>query len=247
MSSTYTLTISDHPMTNCLATNSTQHIVWRWEGKAFGNMPAEELAGISVNLRFPGQYYDTETNLHYDRNRHYDPSLGRYVTSDPMGLAGDFNTYLYVGANPVNQFDPDGLKARIRCRLIPWMRFTLAGHCYIERDVDGIVTTWGLIGDGGGGPRSTSGTVYINNGFDKRGVSGEWNEGCSVDECVEKAANAYPNPGEYRFARGPDSNTFAGTVARKCGLSKPSAFTPGWDNSPARQKKGTSKRSPSQP
>jgi RHS repeat-associated protein len=97
-------------MTNRLATNSTQAIVWRWEGEAFGNTPAEELVGTSVNLRFPGQYYDSEANLHYNWNRYYDPSLGRYVTSDPIGLDGGLNTYNYVNQNPLVFYDLDGLK-----------------------------------------------------------------------------------------------------------------------------------------
>jgi RHS repeat-associated protein len=101
---------TDHLMTNRLATNSTQAIVWRWEGEAFGNTPAKELAGVSVNLRFPGQYYDQETNLHYNWNRYYDPNLGRYITSDPIGLQGGVNTYIYALVNPVIFTDPSGLR-----------------------------------------------------------------------------------------------------------------------------------------
>jgi RHS repeat-associated protein len=100
---------ADHLMTNRLATNNTQTIVWRWEGEAFGNTPAEELAGISVNLRFPGQYYDSGTKLHYNHFRYYDPILGRYITSDPIGLGSGFNTYLYAFSNPTLFIDLFGL------------------------------------------------------------------------------------------------------------------------------------------
>ncbi|SMN12511.1 Rhs family protein [uncultured Candidatus Thioglobus sp.] len=100
---------SDHLMTNRLATNATQHIVWRWEGEAFGNTPAQELIGISVNLRFPGQYFDEETNLHYNMMRYYDPELGRYITSDPIGLKGGLNTYVYAMQNSVVNIDFFGL------------------------------------------------------------------------------------------------------------------------------------------
>ena len=83
---------TDHLMTNRLATDQSQSVVWRWEGEAFGNTSAQESAGLSVNLRFPGQYYDSETNLRYNWNRYYDPELGRYITSDPIGIKGGLNT-----------------------------------------------------------------------------------------------------------------------------------------------------------
>jgi RHS repeat-associated protein len=100
---------ADHLQTSRLATDAFQSIVWRWEGDVFGDTPAEELGGISINLRYPGQYYDQETGLHYNMFRDYDPSTGRYVESDPIGLNGGLNTYSYVLSNPVSNIDPSGL------------------------------------------------------------------------------------------------------------------------------------------
>ena len=67
-------------------------------------------------MRYPGQTYDSETGLFYNWNRYYDPGTGRYITGDPMGLAGGLNTYAYVLDNPLGWSDPNGEDLRLLCR-----------------------------------------------------------------------------------------------------------------------------------
>ena len=94
---------------------SDNKIVWRWVGyDPFGAIqPLEDPAGLGAfvyNLRFPGQVYDKESGLYYNYFRDYDPSTGRYLQSDPIGLKGGINTYGYVRGNPVSYIDPLGLQ-----------------------------------------------------------------------------------------------------------------------------------------
>jgi RHS repeat-associated protein len=104
---------TDHLNTPRLITDLANRTVWEWPLDTFGSGSAKEdpngLGTFSFNLRFPGQYYDAETGLHYNYFRDYDPSVGRYVESDPIGLKGGLNSYGYVEANPLSSSDQLGL------------------------------------------------------------------------------------------------------------------------------------------
>ncbi len=105
---------ADHLNTPRVITDGTNKVVWRWDSDPFGADAANEDPDgdgqkFRYNLRFPGQYYDRETGLHYNYFRDYDPSTGRYVQSDPIGLKGGINTYAYAGGDPVTSADLFGL------------------------------------------------------------------------------------------------------------------------------------------
>ena len=87
--------------------------MWRWDQQEpFGvSAPDENPSGLGAfefPLRFPGQYADKETNLHYNYFRDYDPAHGRYLQPDPLGLADGVNLYGYVHADPLSRVDPTG-------------------------------------------------------------------------------------------------------------------------------------------
>ncbi|UUZ53376.1 Ig-like domain-containing protein [Massilia sp. H-1] len=95
-------------------TNAAGAKVWEADPEPFGaNLPNENPVGqgkFTYNVRFPGQYYDKETGLHYNYNRDYDPQTGRYLQSDPIGLKGGLNTFAYVENGPISNTDPFGLQ-----------------------------------------------------------------------------------------------------------------------------------------
>ncbi|MEF8716706.1 MAG: Ig-like domain-containing protein [Candidatus Accumulibacter necessarius] len=108
---------ADHLGTPRVATDESQTVVWRNPPttEPFGMaLPEEDPDGdgrvTTINLRFPGQYFDQETQAHYNYFRdHYFPELGRYGQSDPIGLAGGINTYGYAKGKPLSYSDPLGL------------------------------------------------------------------------------------------------------------------------------------------
>lgn len=91
-----------------VVTNASQAVVWSAQNWPFTRNVAIANT-VPLNLGFPGQYYDAESGLWNNGFRDYDPALGRYVESDPIGLGGGINTYVYVGGNPLGYIDPLGL------------------------------------------------------------------------------------------------------------------------------------------
>ncbi|MHB2241407.1 RHS repeat-associated core domain-containing protein [Pseudomonas monsensis] len=101
----------DHLGTPQELSDYSGEIVWSAQYDAYGKVSAITLAGedyLDQPLRFQGQYFDAESGLHYNRHRYYDPRLGRYLTPDPVKLAGGLNQYQYV-PNPTGWVDPLGL------------------------------------------------------------------------------------------------------------------------------------------
>ena len=107
--STVTYVTADQLNTPRAIANSIGGTIWQWayQGNPWGEQ-APTTSGYTYNLRFPGQYYDAEKGLSYNYFRDYDPTVGRYVQSDPIGLQGGLSAYGYVAGNPLYYTDSRG-------------------------------------------------------------------------------------------------------------------------------------------
>jgi len=106
--STYYWYRNDHQGTPQKITSTNGAVVWSAVYDSFGNCQIGTET-ITNNLRFAGQYFDAETGLYYNLNRYYDPTIGRYLRTDPFGQG--LNLYTYCFNNPHSWIDPLGLCA----------------------------------------------------------------------------------------------------------------------------------------
>jgi RHS repeat-associated protein len=120
---------TDHLGTPRRLTQADGQAAWQWAYSAYGDEAptlgakrftnettnpttgSTNIPPVRFNLRYPGQYFDEESGLHYNYFRSYDPRTGRYTQTDPIGLDGGFNRFAYVGGNPLGFTDPMGLQA----------------------------------------------------------------------------------------------------------------------------------------
>jgi RHS repeat-associated protein len=100
---------NDHLGTPQQMMDALGDIVWSGQYAVFGKAHVA-INTVENNLRFPGQYFDVETELHQNYRRDYEPEHGRYIEADPIGLKGGKNYYIYALADPVVSKDPKGLK-----------------------------------------------------------------------------------------------------------------------------------------
>jgi RHS repeat-associated protein len=204
--------------------DATGTTVWRWDqAEPFGNNPADEdpdanSVAFDLPLRLPGQRYDAESGLHYNYFRDYDPSLGRYGESDPIGLRGGSNTYAYVLGRPLRDVDVFGLSVWICNREVQGFPGT-GNHAYVWNDKTGKACSM----------RGSSGF-----GLPSERELGPTRPGVKGDSCVEvpgspgkeddimNCCRASANSGVW-FPWVNDCHNAADKCIRKSGLKNPGA------------------------
>jgi RHS repeat-associated protein len=137
----------DHLGTPQVMTDEQGQVVWQGHYQPFGRVEVVTESVVN-NVRFPGQYYDQESNNYYNYYRDYDPSTGRYLQSDPIGLDGGINTYAYAEANPLKLIDRFGLSATcvcsVECASVPvtaLVRCSRVRTCVYDDDCNKETTT----------------------------------------------------------------------------------------------------------
>jgi RHS repeat-associated protein len=164
-----------------LLTGATGQVVWRSKLAAFGMAVLQQdpdANGVSIvfNLRYPGQYADAESGLYYNYFRHYDPSIGRYMQRDPVGLAAGPNPYAYVSGNPTDLIDPFGL-CTLQVGLTVNFQFgpvNIQFSAGVAIDGTGAVGTYHVAGGGLGEGADVSGglSVAVSNGHSISDLNG---------------------------------------------------------------------------
>lgn len=100
---------NDHQGTPWRVTNRAGAVVWSASRYgAYGQATVAAGSQIEQPWRFPGQYLDAESGLHYNLRRYYDPEIGRYISEDPLRFASSSNLYAYAENSPQNFIDPTG-------------------------------------------------------------------------------------------------------------------------------------------
>jgi RHS repeat-associated protein len=173
-------------------------------------------------LRFPGQYYDAETGLNQNMARDYDPSVGRYIESDPIGIDAGVNTYAYVKNTPVSYFDSLGLDAQMCARPFYPLPSVISRHCFLRFNGNNNDTI-----------------SFDNKGVHRDPAPGWWPKSCTAtegkqdDDCLKREMKKCK--AEQYDVVGFNCCHCAEQAMKACGLSVPVKTWPNWPINPGPQ------------
>ena len=215
----------DHLGTPQFVTDDDGQVVWSANYLPFGEATVDEDPdgdGIAyeLNLRFPGQYFDAETGLHYNYFRTYDPTIGRYLETDPIGIAGGLNTFAYAEGNPQKFSDFFGLDAQLCRRYFFPTPVPYARHCFVRYTGGGTSS----FGPEGPGP---------DNAPEWWPKSCQETEGDQNDDCMKREMENCEAE-QYDFM-GFNCCHCVERAMRICGLSIPREDWPNWPVNPGPQ------------
>jgi RHS repeat-associated protein len=213
--------MNDHLGTPQALTDVNGTVVWTMSQTPFGratvNMdPDGNGKNVYNNFRFPGQYWDWETQTNYNYYRSYDPAIGRYTQSDPMGIQGGINAYAYVDGNPISKTDLLGLATYMCKRRLNHVPFIFGPffHQYIctGNAKDGY--SCGGLGPTGNPFDSPSKIEHDDYKADKCEKKDDNNQ--CIEQCVENRLNG-PLPNySFDLSHGDNCQTFANDVVPVC-------------------------------
>jgi RHS repeat-associated protein len=210
--------LTDHLGTPRQIITMSGAILWSADYDAFGLAIISKQSVIS-NLRYPGQYYDGETGLHYNFFRYYDPAFGRYISSDPIGLEGGINLYLYAYGNVLVYSDPTGefIPALVGAAIGMGLE-ALTNPCATAGDI----LLAGLIGAVGGG---ISGKYFLRFGSKSltRKTGKEWSHSIG-----RKMVNKYSSGGVRKGLNKRGGLNGSWTSPKRHYKHDPSRFPKGW-------------------
>lgn len=213
---------ADHLGRPEIVTDAAKQVVWRAENRAFDRgVVLDQIGGY--NLGFPGQYHDAESGLAHNGFRDYEPTLGRYIQSDPIGLAGGISTYSYAMNSPVTLVDELGLDATV-CLYSGAGGF---GHVGIgvNSPVNATAGYYPREGGDGNAISGTPGVLRIDNNANRQRCVVIRTTPEQDQRMIARMREVAQNPGTYALT-GNNCVAFVRSVLREAGINTSDSIRP---------------------
>ncbi len=194
--------------------------MWTWNSDPFGTDAANgNPAGAGTfgyDLRFPGQVFDGQAGLHDNYMRDYDPAIGRYAESDPIGLGSGVNTYAYAEDDPPSVTDPLGLETAQCTRRLNNVPFRVGPLFHQYVCVGNAKTGYTCRGLGPSGSMFNSPGKLETDSYSSKSCQAVLGENPCVEACIKKTfSSALPNY-SVDLSHGDNCQTYATSAVSEC-------------------------------